>query len=71
MHLKQPPEPPRRRSPDIPEELERIILRLLAKKPEQRYADCGELAIALERIRERLRAADAISGNPPAESNDQ
>jgi len=37
--------------PSIPEPLERLVLRLLAKKPEQRFPDAGALAAALEEIR--------------------
>jgi WD40 repeat protein len=43
----QPP-PPRSLRPEVPAELERICLKALAKKPEQRYASCQELADALQ-----------------------
>ncbi|MBN2371844.1 MAG: serine/threonine protein kinase [Vicinamibacteria bacterium] len=58
MHLKRAPESPRRRSPEMPEMLDRIILKLLAKQPEQRFADCEELSVALEQVREHLTADD-------------
>jgi serine/threonine-protein kinase len=35
--------PLRRHRPDVPEPIERLVNRLLARLPEQRYADCGEL----------------------------
>ncbi|WP_326789577.1 serine/threonine-protein kinase [Streptomyces sp. NBC_00151] len=43
-HRDTVPEPPRSRRADIPEYLERIILDLLAKQPEQRPQDARELA---------------------------
>jgi eukaryotic-like serine/threonine-protein kinase len=51
MQLKNKPQPPREVNPSIPEELERIILKLLEKKPENRYASCRELAEELEKLR--------------------
>jgi serine/threonine-protein kinase len=35
--------PLRRHRPDLPEAVERLVTRLLARVPEQRYGDCGEL----------------------------
>ncbi|MET8096920.1 tetratricopeptide repeat protein [Streptomyces sp. NPDC005236] len=43
-HRDTEPEPPRSHRADLPEYLERIILDLLAKRPEQRPQDAGELA---------------------------
>lgn len=43
-HRDTAPEPPRSHRADLPEYLERIILDLLAKRPEQRPQDAGELA---------------------------
>ena len=42
--LSEPPEPPSRDRPDIPAALEAIILRCLAKSPDDRYQDVGALA---------------------------
>jgi serine/threonine-protein kinase len=38
------PEPPRRRAPEIPQELERICLKCLEKNPDRRFATAQELA---------------------------
>jgi tRNA A-37 threonylcarbamoyl transferase component Bud32/tetratricopeptide (TPR) repeat protein len=42
-HRDTPPHPPRGHRPDLPAYLERIILDLLAKRPEQRPADAREV----------------------------
>lgn len=55
MHLNEVPRPPREINPDIPEGLEQIILRLLEKKPENRYNTCRELANELQRLRKQFR----------------
>ncbi len=51
MQLMSKPMPPRELNPDMPEELERVILRLLNKEPEGRHASCKALAADLERVR--------------------
>jgi serine/threonine-protein kinase len=52
MHVNQAPEPPRKKNASIPEDLERVILRLLAKDPARRPASCGALADELTRIKQ-------------------
>jgi eukaryotic-like serine/threonine-protein kinase len=47
MHLMQPPEPPRQKNPDIPEALEALILRALAKQPDNRFPTMTDLGSAL------------------------
>jgi tRNA A-37 threonylcarbamoyl transferase component Bud32 len=56
------PTPPRRLAPDIPQPLEDVILRALAKRPEDRYPDMAALAAALEDV----QRAGAGRGPPPA-----
>jgi serine/threonine-protein kinase len=46
-HLTEVPVPPRRKRPDVPEELEAIVLRLLEKQPEHRFQSAAELLAAL------------------------
>ncbi len=41
------PEPPRNSRADIPDQVEKIVLRCLAKKPEARYSTVAEVALAL------------------------
>ncbi|MFI0408098.1 protein kinase [Actinomadura sp. 3N508] len=49
-HLHDPPVPPARLRPDIPPDLEQVILRLLAKHPDGRTGDATRVAEVLELI---------------------
>jgi TPR repeat protein len=53
----QPPPPPREINPSIPESLEAIILRSLAKNPGERFGGCAEFAEALEDFEQGLPLA--------------
>ena len=46
-HTQEPPPPPRSLNPNLPEALEKAILKAIAKAPEERYQDGGQLAEAL------------------------
>jgi serine/threonine protein kinase len=48
--LANEPAPPRVLNPEIPPELEAVILKALAKEPGQRYQTAGELQAALEKV---------------------
>ncbi|MFO7561854.1 MAG: AAA family ATPase [Enhygromyxa sp.] len=50
-HLARTPEPPTSLRPELPDALSRLVLRLLAKAPEQRYQTAFGLAADLRRIR--------------------
>ncbi len=45
--LREMPRPPRTVAPEVPPELERVILRCLARNPRARYRDAAEVAAAL------------------------
>ena len=49
-HVFVAPQPPRQVRPDLPQALEDIILRCLAKKPEGRFATGADLARALQGV---------------------
>ncbi|MFJ6753095.1 tetratricopeptide repeat protein [Streptomyces sp. NPDC091266] len=50
-HRSTAPDPPRALRPELPEAYERIVLDLLAKKPDDRPADAGELGARLAEAR--------------------
>jgi tRNA A-37 threonylcarbamoyl transferase component Bud32 len=50
MHVHNPLPPPRQIRPDLPEALERIILRALAKSPEDRFQTADEMGLALQQM---------------------
>jgi serine/threonine-protein kinase len=47
-HAHESPSPPSQLNPEVPDDLEMVILRCLQKNPEDRYASAAELALALE-----------------------
>jgi eukaryotic-like serine/threonine-protein kinase len=51
MHLERPPPPLREHNPFIPAALEQVVLRCLAKDPQDRWPSCTALAAELERLR--------------------
>jgi len=50
-HLRDDPKPPSELWPEIPEDLEKLILRCMARNPEERYASAEDLLEAMERLR--------------------
>jgi serine/threonine protein kinase len=49
-HLGTAPPVPSSRRPELPRELDAVVLRLLEKKPDRRYASAAELFAALRRV---------------------
>jgi tetratricopeptide (TPR) repeat protein len=64
-HRSRRPAAPSRRNPSISEALEAVILRCLAKSPERRFTDAGELADGLRAAFGQARRVDAT---PPGRS---
>ncbi|HEV8653594.1 MAG TPA: protein kinase [Actinomycetes bacterium] len=63
----EPPLPPRKLNPDMPVELERIVLRALAKPPGDRYGSAAEMVAALQEALDGLRPpAPSAQGDPLA-----
>lgn len=68
LQITEPPVPPRQLRPEINPELEAVILKSLAKKPEERYQTGAELADALDAA---LDARSAASLFTPAAASRQ
>lgn len=56
-HITQPPRPPIEIRREIGPEVNRIVLRCLAKEPAGRYANAGELLQDLDRLQVTAAAA--------------
>ena len=54
-HASKAVEPPSRFNPEVPEDLERVILKCLAKDPAERYQTVQELRAALDACRDAGR----------------
>jgi tRNA A-37 threonylcarbamoyl transferase component Bud32 len=66
-HVERPPPHPRESNPAVPEELDALVVRLLAKDPEKRYPGAAELAEDLRRVREGLPPLVPEAGAPTGE----
>ncbi len=55
-HVEVPPPPPRSLRPDLPPEVESVILTALAKAPEQRFASAQAMSMALQHATAHLAA---------------
>jgi hypothetical protein len=66
-HVKQPVEPPRvrNRNVEITDEAQRVILRALRKRPEQRYETMGDFARDLQNCYGRVRFQRPAKPPPP------
>ncbi|MBN1312062.1 MAG: serine/threonine protein kinase [Anaerolineae bacterium] len=70
-HIHEPLPLPRSINPALPEAVERVILKAMAKDPEARYQSCEEMAAALKRAVEQADSEMSASrtlpdGPPPA-----
>jgi len=66
-HVEELPRSPREANPEVPEALDALTLRLLAKDPEDRYASAVELAGELERVRIGLSPLSVATEKTTAE----
>ncbi len=58
-HLSNAPKPPSKLRPDIPAELDMVVLRALAKNPDDRYQSADEMEADLERVARGARVSAA------------
>lgn len=68
QHLEEPVPPPSHSRNDIPPALESIVLRLLEKNPQDRFASAQDVSLALDQVALALKSA--ASGNLPQTSAD-
>ena len=69
MHVEQQPMAPRKKRPDMSARFERVILRCLAKHPDDRYGSSVELEQELEEIATTSRKTDTF-GKAPVSSQE-
>ncbi|NJL26538.1 MAG: serine/threonine protein kinase [Thermoanaerobaculia bacterium] len=60
-----PPRPPRELNSKIPEAVERVVLRALAKEPNDRYSGCGAFGAALKEVMRPVEILKPIPEPPP------
>ena len=63
-HTQEPPPPPRSIRPSIPEAVEQVILKALAKDPNQRYASAAEFGTVLAKVMAGLETAPDATDKP-------
>ncbi len=65
-HVYRDPEPPRTRNPRIPAWLDAVVLRALAKSPDERFSGCGEFRRTLDEPHSVLPLSPAAPEPVPA-----
>lgn len=69
LHIEEPPKDPREFAPDIPEELARVLLKVLDKEPSNRYRSADQFATVLRSIYEQRKSGLARGGVVVATDN--
>ena len=64
-HITHPLPLPRQINPNIAESVERVVLKALAKKPEDRFASTGEMAAALREAVSQIHTVPAVEEEIP------
>lgn len=67
-HINQIPPPPRELNPDIPADLEAVILKAINKKPGKRFRDAADLIGSLERLSSAGRQPSVPEPEPTPKS---
>jgi hypothetical protein len=71
MHIDQPPPPPQRVNPRLPQPIADVILTALAKEPADRYQSAAEVAAALRGQRAQAAQRTAVIGTTKGDTKTQ
>ena len=68
-HISEPLPPPRQVNPNIPEPFEMVVLKSMAKEPDQRFQTAGEMATALQNALQQSGATMAMLAGQATPAN--
>lgn len=71
MHMARPPTPPSERRHEIPEPVSAVVMRLLAKDPEDRYQNASGLSMDLATLAEAWRENRSLDGFVPGQQEEE
>ena len=70
-HINDPLSPPRQVNPDLPPAVEKVILKAMAKNPDDRFATAGEMVAALSAAVAEAPAPDPMVGDRTVASREE